>query len=622
MTLGQESRFFSQVTGGDYAKVVADAFDGAGGVVADVDLPWVLGALTFVGRTREAEGLFDSRRESLAPSQLVAARFFLAVALCREGRHDRSRQLFTANLVDARLGDDLTAQFFAAQGLAFFRYATGRLPAARLWAEAALKAASGATFTYGAVLALELLGHVQLSLGLIRAGLRTLDLARARAKALGQGALLQAMAVSVTLYRATYALAGSAEDVTRELETALATAHFEDSYTRASLHLELARVRILQGKLATAQTLLETASELVYRIDNPDLEIDHNICLASLLRRRGDTHQALSLVRGARHRARTRPDLRPLLRVLGLEAQLLGELGRAAEQAAMMPEIDRLTRKTSVWIGRRIQARASGAGGLQEEIRPGEDPLGDLLDASTLASSLTLPAIVRSGWLGLMPRAVGIAPQDRALVFDVEPGSLTIFSHGEVAHVSENCTDFMRKLIVALSAGEASKETLALHLWGRAYNPLRHDGLIYGLVAKTRKLLGNAGEWIEACEVGYRLRSGVRVVALSLSPRPVAEPELQAPVISSATPNAGLDARTLAALNIRQVSILDWLRAGEIVDPRSTMERLKISDATASRDLAGLVDLGLVARLGKGRATRYSLSAAGGKSRSPTGGAP
>jgi hypothetical protein len=597
-TRSSSGRTFQLVAGGDYAVAAASVADAH---VGAADVPWVIAGLTFVGRTVEAEGLFASRQSDLSAADIVAARFFLAVAACREGRHDKSRQLLTRNFAEARVAADLQSRFFAAQGLAFYRYAHGRLPSAELWAEAALKAAAGAAFAYGSVLALELLGHVQLSRGSVRAGFRHLGLARQRAEALGQGALLQAMDVSSTFYRTTYGLAGSAAATTAELEAALRRCQFEDSYTRASLTLELARADVLAGRLGAAKSRLETASELVYQIDNPELEIDHNLCLANLLRWRGEPHQALSLVRAARHRARQRPDLRSLLRILGLESQLLAELGRIVEQAALTPEIDSLTRRTGGLISRRIAARARGTAGVA---RPGEDLLGDLVDDVHQPGPLTLGRVVASGWLGFLPLALGIKPGERVLQFDVEPGSLTIIDQGNVVHLALGCSEFMRKLIMALSAGEASKEALTAHLWGRSYNPLRHDGLIYGLVAKTRRFDPVLAEWIEACEVGYRLRAGVRVATRSLRPR---DADVPTPAPSPGLSGA-LDARMTAALNSRQVSIMGWLHDGEVLDPRTAMKRLAVSDATVSRDLAGLVNYGLACRVGKGRSTRYARS--------------
>lgn len=617
-----ESPYFHDIAGGDYAHVVANAVDGPEirrERLSAADVPWVTAALTFVGRTSEAEGIFSAHLDQLEPEARVAARFFLAVAHCREGRHERSRTLLAQNHRDAAPTSSELVRFFVHQGWAFYRYATGRLVSAGLWAERALRAATAAGMAYGCAIAHELLGHVQLSRGQVRAGFRSLKLAASRAEALGQGALLQAIKTSQTLYRATFGLAGSGEGQAAELLASLAACKFDDSYTRASLTIELARVRTLQGKLTDAHSLLESASDLVYQVDNPDLEIDHNLCVASLLRRRGDSFQALTLVRSCRYRARSREDIRMLLKVLGLEVQLLRELGRGDEQMTLIQEVESLTRRSGAWTGARMLARLDGQPAGRKPSRPGEDPLGDLIDEVFLRGVHAIPTVLRTGWHGLLSAALQIPPEARVLHLGLEPASLTIFDRGDVVHVQGGCSDLVRKLLLTLSAGESSKSNLAEALWGtRHYNPLRHDSLIYGLVAKTRKLLGPLGTWIEAGESGYRLGHEVRVLGINLGTVSNEEraasldetPHFAGTTTGTTLPKPGtpttLPTKTeMALMNFRQLAIVEWLRAGEVIDPRTVMTRLQISDATASRDLSGLVSLGMAARLGRGKATRY-----------------
>lgn len=167
---------------------------------------------------------------------------------------------------------------------------------------------------------------------------------------------------------------------------------------------------------------------------------------------------------------------------------------------------------------------------------------------------------------------------------------------GEVVHNVEDCSGLMRKLIKWLAKGESAKERLASSLWGRSYDPARHDKQIYGLVAKTRHFPGAYGKWIEVSESGYRLRLQIRVLTQYLRmPQPI-----------SLLQSDGSEQEALPALNIHQATVLSWMRAGEIIEPKAICDRLKVSDATASRDLAKLLELGLAYRMGKGRTTRYA----------------
>ncbi|WP_141732174.1 DeoR family transcriptional regulator [Oligoflexus tunisiensis] len=594
MSLAESSPYFSQMAGGDYLQIIARAVDSRDAELNPEDIPWVIGALTLVGRNMEADGLLQRWIPHMTAAQLIAARCFLGSGFCREGRDDLSRKIFLNNLRDARIAGDCRSLCFAYQGLGFYRYRQGRLHAARIWAQAGVKQAIAAEFDYGYVLTMELLGHSQLNLGLIHSGFRTLSMARRRAQNFGSGALLQAMNHSLVMYRSAYGVVRHSDEIVTVLQETITRSSYEDSYTQASLNLELSRVLLLRGQLRRSKTLLERTSELVYRIDNPNLEMNHNLHLAHILRKQGETHQALSLVRAARHRAQARSDLRQHVRALGFEAQLLGEMGRAVEQQALVPQIESLTRRWGALIGWRTLQRMRGMPGTFS--RPGDDPLGDLVDQVKFYPATALQEVVRSGWLGFLPNVLGLRPHECALVFDVEPGSVTIIDRGEVVHKVEGCSGLMRKLIKWLAKGESAKDRLTASLWGRSYDPARHDKQIYGLVAKTRRFLGAYGEWIEASESGYRLRPQIRVLTQDLrTPQPM-----------SLLQRDDDEQETLPALNVRQATVLSWMRAGEIIEPKAIVDRLKVSDATASRDLAKLLELGLAYRMGKGRTTRYA----------------
>ncbi|HYX38047.1 MAG TPA: helix-turn-helix domain-containing protein [Oligoflexus sp.] len=593
MSLAGSSPYFSQMAGGDYLQIIATAVDSRDARLNPEDIPWVVGALTLVGRNLEADGLLQRWISHLTPAQWIAARCYLGSGFCREGRHDLSRKIFLNNLRDAKAAGDSQSLCFAYQGLGFYRYFQGRLHAARIWGQAGVKQALAADFDYGYVLTMELLGHSQLKLGQIHIGFRTLSMARKRAQSFGTGALLQAMDHSMVMFKSAYGVAKHSDEIVTVLQETLKRRAYEDSYTQAHLNLELSRVLLLRGQLRRSKTLLERTSELVYRIDNPNLEMDHNLHLAHILRKQGEAHQALSLVRAARHRAQSRPDLRQQLRSLGFEAQLLGEMGRAFEQQALLVQVESLTRRCGSLVGWRTLQRLKGTPGTS---RSGDDLLGDLMDQVKFYPSSALQDIVRTGWLGFLPHVMGLRPHECALVFDVELGSVTIIDRGEVEHKVEGCSGLMRKLIKWLAKGESAKDQLTSSLWGRSYDPGRHDKQIYGLVAKTRRFLGPYGEWIEASESGYRLRPQIRVLTQDLrTPQPM-----------SLLQGDDADREELPALNIRQATVLSWMRAGEIIEPKALVDRLKVSDATASRDLAKLLELGLAYRMGKGRTTRYA----------------
>lgn len=441
------------------------------------------------------------------------------------------------------------------------------------------------------------MAHVQLCSGQFHAGFRHLQLAKDKAAFLGQGAVLQAIEISKVLYRASYGISPHSGSLVEMLEAFIGNEQYEDSYTQASLNLELARILLLRGECNRAKDQLELSSALVYKIDNMTLETDYNLHLAQLLRCQGELHHALSIVRAAKHRVGSGPDKRSMLKVLGFESQLLKTLGRLPEYQSTLPLLTRLSKICGGHVAQRYLHRNN----LEPSpmIRPGEDVLGDLIDRAVQFGDGVVRDLLRSGWYGLLFGPLNIQAAEQVIYFDAEPGSLTLFDRGNVLHVSEGCSQHIRRFLTLLSEGPSSKEAIANHIWRQAYSPLRHDGSIYALVAKARKLLGPSGAWIEAYELGYRLRAGVRLA----SPL-VIEPEKATGSALSATSE---DGETKVSLNIRQQAILDAMRIVDHVEPGELVKRMGVSDATISRDMTYLVDSGLITKMGRGRATRYAL---------------
>jgi len=218
--------------------------------------------------------------------------------------------------------------------------------------------------------------------------------------------------------------------------------------------------------------------------------------------------------------------------------------------------------------------------------------LGDLLDEAAQRGQGACASIIASGWLGLLPELLGV--QQQGLVFDLEIGSLTVLDQGDVLHLSDGISPLGRRFICALAQGPRTKEQLTTTVWQQSYHPLRHDSVIYSMVAKIRRTLGSRSHWLLVTDDGYGLVPGVRVIEI---------------VESKSSPDSvrlapGPQAN-LPPLNSRQLAILRAVRAGEFFDVRRGINELGASDATISRDLAKMVELGLLARMGRGRATSY-----------------
>jgi hypothetical protein len=150
-----------------------------------------------------------------------------------------------------RVGDPWAAAF-AHQGLAAFRYFTGRYRAAARHALRALRAAHLARFPYVQMLSNDLRGHALVQLGQLEAGSALLVQAKERAEQLGLGMNAFAIETSLVVYRAKHKIGPEA---LADLE-ALLGRRAHDSYSRRALLTQAAVQYALRGRGADARRAL------------------------------------------------------------------------------------------------------------------------------------------------------------------------------------------------------------------------------------------------------------------------------------------------------------------------------------------------------------------------------
>ncbi|MFM8313236.1 MAG: DeoR family transcriptional regulator, partial [Deltaproteobacteria bacterium] len=228
-----------------------------------------------------------------------------------------------------------------------------------------------------------------------------------------------------------------------------------------------------------------------------------------------------------------------------------------------------------------------------------QDPLGDLMDGLKRESQECLTSILENGWLGYLYQYCQIDPCQKTILLGLDGKSLTLFESGEVFHVSRGASNLVTKFFMCLASGEKTKEQIVKEVWEQNYHPLRHDPLIYSLVSKLRKELGNNASWIEATELGYQLQKGVSVKEFSPKQSSLSVPSTPQglPVQSGIQPGITYRQQQLLALTAKLKSI----------DVKTCVAHFKISTATANRDLAFLETHGMLFRTGKGRSTQYHV---------------
>lgn len=596
---------------GDYLEILESTLDSTlGGAMRPEVLPWVIGALSFTGRTDEGLILYRQVTDQLSADGRAGARFFLAIGLCRQSQYADARALFGQNLriLKARAGRPAEARsavsrFYAYQGLSFYRYFCGRLTGAERSAARALESAIVGEFSYGRVLASDLKAHVLIQTGRVAEGLALFEHCLGLARALGNGGVVDAIESSRCAYRAQFGL--SPLTACLDLERRLQGLSPQDSYSQSNLLLELGRQLTLRGDHSGAKQALNRASRVIYQTRNRRQEVTLNLRFAHLSFRAGEPDAALNHVRSAAKSLDLRVDHGLELQVVGSELQIAVSLGLDDRARELRNRAEILSAYAGGVINQRIQRRVALAARTGDQlpedilvVRAGEDRLGDILDLQTDSAHAAewRDAVLEAGYLGLLAKELNPDGGEQCLYLDLMPGSVTLLDRGHVEHSSTGLTPILRQLASRLGAGPASKRELIETVWKYRYHPLRHDAVVYSAITNFRKLLHSRAKWLESTETGYRLQEGV-TIRFPTRRRPVATEVIEAP--QTAAPEI--------PLNLRQIKALNYLKSGESISSVEYKSRFKVSEITAVRDLAALTRLRLVIRVGRARATRYLL---------------
>jgi tetratricopeptide (TPR) repeat protein len=583
---------------GDYAAVLKLTVDAPKGEsIRPSQLSYVIASLTFLGRVGQGQLLFEQNESKMSVEARAAARCFLGSALCRQSEYRKALAHFIANLKVSKSTKNQRVQMFTYHGIAFYRYFCGRYPLALAAANKAYKAALKSNYIFGKFLVCDMIGHALIVTGQVSSGLKMLQEALHYSQAMGNGEDDDAVRISLACYHAEFG--NSPDKDLATLQKFYDSLSPQDTYSQASLLLEIGRQLALRGKLNASQSALNQACRLIYSSGHRRQSVILNLRYAYNLMLSGEDHQALNLVRTAAKSFDPRVDKALELHVLGFEYRLKSTLGLTCDNDPLKKRIRDLTLHTGMGTARRILYRSEVPGTIT--FLPGEDPLGDLYDRARSGNENCIGEILNSGYLGLLYTVLPIAPSNSILYFDLIPGSLLICHRGNLDFIRQGVSPSMRALIKKLIQGECSKKELIETVWGYKYDPLRHDSLIYPAISRLRLLLGERGNWIEATQQGYRLSGQVQV----RFHRSMNEVDGH-PYTHTHTP-ANEDVSTLDVLNYRQIALLKKLKPDDFLDVQRYKKMFSISQITATRDLSALTALGILKRTGNGRATRYLM---------------
>ncbi len=590
---------------GRFAEVT-DIFESSKSLQKDNNaFPYWIGSLVLSGQLDKALALYEQR--TLAPQQQIACRFYLALGSIRNSQYQQGRKFLIENRRQLSSQTPALEKFFIFQGMAFYRFFCGRFSQAKRDAEHSYKAAIKADFTFGEILSKDLLAHSLIHTGQIRLGLRYFNETFLIAKRVRNQWMGPAIEIAILKFKAQFGI--DPQNDVEKLETALEKIQTHDIYSKGELQLELVRQYILRGQFTKAEDTLSGAADIVYKNQNRRQMALLNLRMSYVLFLQAQYTQSLHILRFAEQNIDPLIDLSLWIQISGLKLKIYETLNRSAELKALRQNLSQKSLDSQNQIHKKIMQRSQNK--MSQPNALGEDPIGDLLDRVARGDNKAPQLILESGFFGLLHKCYQLPFGTQSVIFDLHPGTVVILDKGNVHLQTKGVNSVLRKIILLIKDEPKSKEQLVQEIWGYQYDPLRHDTLIYSSVNKIRKLLAPHPEWIQLTESGYQIQKSVKII-IKNSLKQISPPSQTAPTPQLDTKNRKPKiqarwAKYAKDLNFRQMQILDYLKTHPSISVLDLSSRLLISKPTATRDLSKLYDLGILTRVGQGRATRYFL---------------
>lgn len=567
--------------------------------------PYWIGSLVLSGQLEKALALYHNK--PLPPEQQMACRFYLALGSIRISHYKQGRFFLIENLRQLDQHTKPLEKFFIYQGIAFYRFFCGRFSQSKKNAELSYKAAIEADFTFGEILSKDLLAHSLIHTGQIRLGLRYFDETLQIAKRVHNQWMGPAIEIAILKFRAQFGIQPQ-KDV-EKIETALEKIETRDIYSKGELLLELVRQYILRGQFSKAEDTLSRASDIIYKNQNRRQMALLNLRMSYVLFLQAQYSQSLHVLRFAEQNIDPKIDLSLWMQISGLKLQLFGILNRSSELQVLRQNLSQKSLDSQNKIHQKIMQRLQNKTDHQTAL--GEDPIGDLLDRVTRGDSKAPQLILESGFFGLLHKCYQLPFGTQSVIFDLHPGTIVLLDKGNVHLQSKGVNSVLRKIILLIKDEPKSKEQLVQEIWGYEYDPLRHDKLIYSSINKVRKLLAPHSEWIQLTELGYQIQKSVKIIIKNTLKNNSSQlPAAKTPQLDSRNRKPKIHnqwAKYAKDLNFRQMQIMDYLKSHHSISVQELSTKLLISKPTATRDLSKLYDLGILTRVGQGRATRYFL---------------
>jgi len=587
---------------GHYKDVLRATIDSADGRHAPGDTPAVVAALVFSGRQDEAAAVHRwwTREHGDDAVVAVADLFFLSVGECRTGRYQeaiaRCREAVRA--ADPR---DPLQGFFAHQAIGLLRHFTGRIPSAVQHATRARQLAAEARFSYGRMLALDLLGYSLTAKGDVHAGIALLEQSAELAEALGLVENAGAPKTAATVLRARYGLA--AGDPRKELSDCVAALAPEDSYSRRMVLSEVAAQHAFGGEATKAAEAIEAASRIALPDGDRRAKTRRLIAEAVVAGLGQGPDAADAKLRAAR--ALLDPTLDDALEVEIWWARAITHgLDAMDADPVVRARVALLAARTGMGRARFLAASADARASLE---LLADDKLASLLAALQRDKEEARHRITSEHSWGFLRFVYGHPPGRRVyLLHDL--ALLVVEEAGNVAPL-DMPGSVLVALLCAIAAGPVTKEELVQRVWKmKVYRPERHDALVHTATSRLRNAMGRAGAWITSTDHGYALAEGVVIHddrGADVRDETIADGSARPPPPSDGDAEPARSRSRHKAVDERRAVVLGALEREESMSTLDVARALHASEMTAFRVLSALVAEGVVLRTGQGKRTRY-----------------
>ncbi len=590
---------------GEYAQVLEKTYENRN-KIDHQNLNFIVGSLSFLGRTKEAEAFYLSQKNNFTDTQKAYAYFFMAVGLTRRSLYVKAKRCL---LLNRKLSNRLDhknpeIKFLVEQGISFFLFYFGQFEKSLAWSQKALSSAMVTQDFWMKSLSYDLLANNLIHAGQIHEGLRHFEQAIKYSRKLKNSALAEAIEVSHLIFRCEYGI--DVQTSFNELETKLVNLGNKDGFTNANLVLEYARQLTLRGDWALALKKLDEISALVYLSQNRRQEARLNLRWAEIFYLKNEAATALHYIRSGK-RCLEFVDLTYEIQFLGLEIKIYKKLKKIIPSADLTRRLFDLSQKYRSIKNDNILSRDYDS--KNKVLQNSDDMIHQFLLKASESSEAAKKIILETKFFSWIYLFFDVLPGEKYILLNLEPKSITCVTANGFLHKPGELTTLAFKILSTLSEGYTTKEELVSSVWGYTYDPLRHDSLIYSSFSSLRKIFGEEAYFIETSELGYKLKATVvnmlRHAKNSAKPKESGE-KLNSGSASTFETNVDLTEMVQMGLNSRQIQIMAYLTKNQFICVQDVVKLFSTSEITANRDLRSLLGMKLVLRLGKGRATHYA----------------